>query len=302
MQPKLEGYAAAVVDALDASALQRTVSQLESLDSTVATHSDLHAALTDTAIAAPVRSAVMRDLLSGKVDEDVVRLASYAAKVSAGQEVPAAISDLVHYVVVRSRPEPYAHHILSLLASRKRVAGYADAVLEGVSTDDFGGIEDDLFRWSRTVEATPELRRVLVDRDAALDSRLELTRALLEGKVSATSLQLALYVIRGGRPRDVVGTLDYLVDYIAAARQWRVARVWSARELDDASRASLVASLRTITGHDVELQVSEDATLLGGVLVQVGDLRLDATTKGRLGALRDALIAHPPTELQLNSN
>jgi len=92
------------------------------------------------------------------------------------------------------------------------------------------------------------------------------------------------------------------VDYVAQARNWRVARVFSARPLDDASQQSLIESLRTITGHSVDLQIVEDPTLLGGVLVQVGDLRLDATTKGRLGALRDALVAHAPAELQLNSN
>lgn len=302
MQPKLEGYAAAVIDTLDDSTRLRVVNQLESIDATVATHSDLHAALTDTAISAAARSAVLRDLLSGKVDEDVVRLAAYAAKVSAGQEVPAALSDLTHYAVTRSRPEDHAPAILSLLSSRKRVAGFADAVLESVSTDDFGGVEDDLFRWARTIEANPELRRVLVDRDAPLASRLEVTTALIGTKVSSTALRLAQYVIRGGRPRDVVGTLDYLVDYVAQARNWRVARVFSARPLDDASQQSLIESLRTITGHSVDLQIVEDPTLLGGVLVQVGDLRLDATTKGRLGALRDALVTHAPAELQLNSN
>jgi hypothetical protein len=35
----------------------------------------------------------------------------------------------------------------------------------------------------------------------------------------------------GGRPRDVVGTLDYLVNYVAQSRDWRVARVHTAREL-----------------------------------------------------------------------
>ena len=43
-------------------------------------------------------------------------------------------------------------------------------------------------------------------------------QALLGDKVDAITLALARFVIRGGRARDVVGTLDYLVDYVAKAR------------------------------------------------------------------------------------
>jgi F-type H+-transporting ATPase subunit delta len=301
MLPKLEGYTAAVVSSLSDDELRAAVTQLESVDATIQTRGDLRAALTDTAISASARSAVLRELLTGKVDDIVVRVAAYAARVSAGQDLPSVLSDLTFNVLAHSRPEPYVAPPLSLLSARKRVAGYADAILEQLDSEKFVDVEDDLFRWARTIESNLELRRILVDRDAPLDSRTSLVRTLLAGKVSDASLLLALYVIEGGRPRDVVGTLDYLVDYIARARDWRVARVWSARALDDDAKAALVESLIVITGHPVELQVVEDPDLLGGVLIQVGDLRLDATTKGRLGALHDSIAAGTSGEL-LNRN
>jgi len=99
-----------------------------------------------------------------------------------------------------------------------------------------------------------------------------------------------------------VGTLDYLVDYVAKVRDWRVARVHTARALDQASQAELVASLAALTGKNVELQIAEDAALLGGVIVEVGDLRLDASIKGRLGSLRDAVSAGRVFESTLVSN
>ncbi len=301
MLAKLEGYAAALVGTVSDDDLQRAVKQLESVDAMIQTRGDLRAALTDTAISPVARAAVLRELLSGKVDDLVVRLAAYAARVSAGQDLPSVLSDLTYNIVAHARHEPYVHTQLSLLAARKRVAGFADAILEDLETDQFVNIEDDLFRWARTIEANLELRRILVDRDAPLESRTQLVRSLLSGKVSDASLKLALFVIEGGRPRDVVGTLDYLVDYTAKARDWRVARVWSARALDDEAKAALIQSLIVITGHPVELQIVDDPSLLGGVLIQVGDLRLDATTKGRLGALHDSIAAGTSGEL-LNRN
>jgi len=297
MLPKLEGYASAVIGALADAERQRVAEQLEAVDTAVQTRADLRAALSDTAMSSEVRSAVLRDLLTGRVDATTVELASYAARVAPGQDLTATLADLTHYAILRTRPESYVPANLSLLDARRRISGYADAVLERLPVEDFSNVEDDLFRWARTVEANPELRRVLVDRDAALESRVQLTRTLLAGKVHVASLELALYVVEGGRPRDVVGSLDYLVDYTARARDWRVARVRTARALDDASRASLVASLETISGHSVELQIVEDPSLLGGVLVEIGDLRLDATTRGRLAFLRDTIVGTVDTEL-----
>ncbi len=302
MQPKLEGYSAAVLTALTDSDRLTVAQELEQVNALVETRSDLRAALTDTAIASPVRAAVVRDLLTTKVSDVVVRLASYAAAASPAQDVPKTFAELAHYALVRSRPETHVPAGLSLLDARRRVGGYADAILEDLPVSAFGAIEDDLFRWARTIESNTDLRRVLVNRDATVESRLEITRRLLEGKVAAPSLSLALYVIEGGRPRDVVGTLDYLVDYTAQARNWRVARVHSARDLDESSQTQLVNALRTITGHEVQLQVVLDPSLLGGVLVEVGDLRLDATTKGRLGALREEFDINAVHDLQLHHN
>jgi F-type H+-transporting ATPase subunit delta len=99
-----------------------------------------------------------------------------------------------------------------------------------------------------------------------------------------------------------VGTLDYLVNYVARARDWRVARVHTARALNESSQDQLVHSLSALTGKSVELQIADEPDLLGGVLVEIGDLRLDATTKGRLGALRDVVSSGRILESAVNRN
>ena len=60
-----------------------------------------------------------------------------------------------------------------------------------------------------------------------------------------------------------MASLDWLVEQAAEARGWRVARVRSARPLDDDERRSLAQALQRVTGQPVELQVTEDAALLG---------------------------------------
>jgi F-type H+-transporting ATPase subunit delta len=289
MLPKVQGFVAAVLGPLGQGDLSTVAREIREFDSLVRSRNDIHDVLTDTSIANIARGNIVHELLNGKVHPSTLRLLSYVAVHSPAQHVPKEIDELVHAAHRLSEGLVDEVPSLSLLEARRRVGGFADAHLEDVSTDNFTGIEDDLFRWARYVEANGALRRELVDRDAPLQARISLTTELLSGKVSATALALATYVIVGGRPRDVVGTLDFLVDYVAKSRDWRVARVFTARAMDNQTREQLTASLRAVSGKNVELEVAEDPSLLGGVLVEMGDLRVDATTRGRLGSLRDAV-------------
>jgi F-type H+-transporting ATPase subunit delta len=96
--------------------------------------------------------------------------------------------------------------------------------------------------------------------------------------------------VRGGRARDIVPTLDALVEDAARARGWRVARVQSADRVDDAQRESLGQALGRLTGGPVELQVTINPQLLGGVVVQVGDLLVDGTARHRLNELKEHVL------------
>ena len=302
MLPKLEGFTAALLGSLEASVLATVVSDLSSVEQTILSRADLRGVLTDTSITGTVRGQIVRDLLTNKVNASTLRLSVFAASSVPAQEVPHAFSELVAVALSYKEMGVFTPANLGLMNARKRVGGFADALLENLETSQFATIEAELFTWARTIEGNLALRRVLLDRDAHVASRVGTVEQLLGSKVHTVTLSLARYVIEGGRPRDVVGTLDYLVDYVAKARDWRVARVYTARALDAQSQSQLVASLSALTGKSVELQIAEDASLLGGVVVDVGDLHLDATTRGRLGVLHDAVASGRLYESSLSGN
>jgi F-type H+-transporting ATPase subunit delta len=53
---------------------------------------------------------------------------------------------------------------------------------------------------------------------------------------------------------------------------------------------SLERSLEARTGMDIELKTDVDPSLMGGVLVRIGDTVLDGTVKGNLERLREQLL------------
>jgi F-type H+-transporting ATPase subunit delta len=286
VNPALQGYSAAVAEGAGQAALGGMEADLEAIEQLVLANDQLRAALTDTAVPGPARRAVVLDLLDGKVTPAARRLAAYAAGVVSAPEVATAlgwVSTRVRHLAEGQDDEPG----LSLMQSRQRVGGYATAVHEDMGTAELESMEDDLFRFARIVASTPALRSALADRDLDVSARQGLVTQLLEGKVPPTTLQLTRYAVTGGRARDIVGTLEFLVELTAQARGWRIARVVAAAPIEDAQRSELADSLGHLAGAPVELQVEVDASLLSGALIRIGDLQVDATARGRIDALRE---------------
>jgi len=302
MNAALMGYAAAVLDGLDDAARRTVADELTALEGVVVADAVLRSALSDTSIARGQRRAVLTEILAPKISPAATRIAAYAAFSSSAQDVPASISEGAHRARTYAEDGAIEEPPLSVLAARNRVAGYAAAVLEDQPVSTLEGVEDELFAWSIAVENSSELRRVLTNRDLTGIARALIVTELLGDKVHPVTARLSAYAVLGGRPRDLLGTLGWLVDHVAEERGWRVARVRTAREIDPESRERLTASLHSLVGSPVELEVAADETLLGGVLVEVGDLRVDATIRGRLDALRDHLTSDRPMERSFDTS
>ncbi len=289
MNPALQGYAAAVLGGV--ADPRETADELEAVDALVRDNTALFMALTDTALPAPARRAVLRELLEGRVSTPVARAAAYTAGAIGAPEVPAALS----WLAMRARhladgvtvEDPQLGH----LEARARVGGFAAALFEDQPTATLEEVEDELFRFSRTVADTPALRSALGNRDLPVEVRQSVVHDLLGGRAQPLTVRLVDYAVAGGRARDVVGTLQWLVEETARARGWRVAKVRSARSVEGQSRDQLAESLTNVTGTPVELQVTVDPRLLAGVVVEVGDLRVEASAQGRLDRLREHITS-----------
>jgi F-type H+-transporting ATPase subunit delta len=297
VNPALQGYLAAMEEALAADGgLADAGAQLHAFADVVEGNNALLLAVNDGSVPVPARRAVLDRLLAGKVRPEVGRLVHQAVSVVPAGDLVTSFRWLGNRLVqAEARPaaatEPFDEDVLGRLGSRNRVSGYAAAVFESCTVADLEEIEDQLFRFARTVEANRRLRHALGDRDLPVAVRQDVIAQLLGGKVLAATVRLASYAARGGRARDIVATLDTLVEDAAKARGWRVARVAAADTVGDDQQRDLSDALAHLTGNPVDLQVTVDPLLLGGVVVQVGDLLVDSSTRHRLDELKEHVLA-----------
>jgi F-type H+-transporting ATPase subunit delta len=170
------------------------------------------------------------------------------------------------------------------------VRGYAAAIFEVAKAEGIlETVEDELFRFARTVEAEPKLREALRDINLPPERRAEAVRELLGKKANQHTINLIQFIVQSGRIRDLTAIVDALVEKAAAERSKAVAEVRTAVPLDPNQRENLKAAIAKATGLDVELKVIVDSSVLGGLLVRVGDQIFDGTVRRRLQSARENL-------------
>lgn len=172
----------------------------------------------------------------------------------------------------------------------ERVEGYATALFEVASAEGtLGDVEDELFRFARTLEGNDELRTTLTDASLPASRRQQIVEDLLGPRAQPLTTALVSFVVGAGRGSDLPAIIDRLVTRAAAARRHEVAEVRSVVELTDDQRERLAAALSNATGKQVEVKVIIDPSILGGLVAQVGDTVIDGSVRHRLNQLRERL-------------
>jgi F-type H+-transporting ATPase subunit delta len=193
-----------------------------------------------------------------------------------GSRVSAATVEIVSGLVrsrwSRTRDLPDAIETLAVLAEMiaAELAGEADDV------------EDELFRFGRIVESRSQLREALRSQVLPDENKVALISALLEGRVTPTTVRLVTELVVHPRGRTPEAAISEYGKVAAQHRQRAIARVTTAVVLSDDERDRLQSALAAMYGRDVHLDV-------GGVVVQVGDEVLDGSIAGRLADARRRL-------------
>jgi F-type H+-transporting ATPase subunit delta len=134
-----------------------------------------------------------------------------------------------------------------------------------------------------------EVRRVLENSRVSQEPKMSLIAAALSD-LPALPLNLARLLVRKNRTALAPEIAAQFEQLIEAQRGVSRARAVTAVPMADAERDSLARRLREQTGREVLLETEVDPELLGGVVVQIGDRLIDASTRARLRALRESLI------------
>ncbi len=163
------------------------------------------------------------------------------------------------------------------------------------------GVEDGMLEeWRGLVE--------LLDRDLGLEAVLasplvnsEEKRQLLEKGFRGRASDLFVDTLQVLRGKGRLGLLRFVAvafhDAWMASKNQVEVRVTSAVPLTPELRESLVSAASGFSGREAHLVEKVDAALLGGLVVRVGDQKLDDSVLWELEYLQQAFLARASREL-----
>jgi F-type H+-transporting ATPase subunit delta len=152
----------------------------------------------------------------------------------------------------------------------------------------------DFDAWSDAVEALADLtaQRSFVDAlqaDGMLDERFQsIVRRVVPG---IGSKQMNFFRLLRQKSRLGLGAsiASFFRELLDEERGILRAEVTSAMPLDDDQRQRLLDKLARDTGKQVALEVRVDPSIIGGIIVRIGDRMVDGSIRNRLRSLRTQL-------------
>ena len=110
----------------------------------------------------------------------------------------------------------------------------------------------------------------------------------VNGALEEARVRQAVALLIEKKPRGYFGTLQEFQRLVKLDVNSRSARVESAVALSEAQQQEVRASLGRLKGADVEGEFTEDADLIGGMRVKLGDDVYDGSVKTRLSRLAES--------------
>jgi F-type H+-transporting ATPase subunit delta len=174
--------------------------------------------------------------------------------------------------------------------SDARIEGYARGMFEIARAEGtLDEVEDELFRFARSLENNEPLRSTLSNELLPAASRQALVEDLLGTRATRTTTQLVSFIVGLGHGSELPEIIDSLIQRAAGLRDQVVAEVRTAVELTPDQETRLAAALANATGKNVSLKPIVDPSVLGGVLATVGDTVIDGSVRTRLEQLKSRL-------------
>lgn len=175
---------------------------------------------------------------------------------------------------------------------------YADALLR---VADGAGLADEVREEMDTLGTLqterPAFHDFLVNRGIEEDERRDSLESMFRGRLSDVTVNFLQVLNRKERSALLPAVVAAYRDAHDRLRRRVEVRVTSARPLSDDQRGRLAAAIRRRTGMDARFDETVDASLLGGMVVQIGDAKTDGSAATRLHNLSEALLARASREI-----
>ena len=150
-------------------------------------------------------------------------------------------------------------------------------------------VREQLAELAAAMETSPELEAFLANPQLAPGATASVLEVVTTGAYPGVRkfVRPGASTGRAGQLRAIAEELESIVDQ----EQGRLSvELTTAYQLADDEAKAIVAKIEQASGRTVEASRSVDPNLIGGMILQAGSFRVDASVRGRLDRLRRELV------------
>lgn len=169
---------------------------------------------------------------------------------------------------------------------------FADVVMKKSNLLDSARMLQELHGIEALFKESDQFRRVMENPSIPGDRKLAVLDAVAMRLVTTRQVRNFVAVLTDHRRLPLFSEILKQLERELDERQgFAEAQVTSARPLSESQKQMLEAEIAQLTGKQVRARYEEDASLLGGAVVQVGSTIYDGSVKGQLDRIKEQLVA-----------
>lgn len=121
--------------------------------------------------------------------------------------------------------------------------------------------------------------------------KLQVIDNVFRGRVSGELANLLSIIVSKERYKELNPVFDYFTDRVKEQKKIGVAYVTAAVELSESQKNAVRAKLLETGGYrEMEMHYSTDSSLIGGMVIRIGDRVVDSSIRTKLDGLTKQLL------------
>ena len=164
---------------------------------------------------------------------------------------------------------------------------YGDALFElALEQQELDSIAEQVDVLAQTFAENPELLKLLTHPKISKEEKISVIENIFKGRFSDNIVGFLVIITEKDRGAEIEGILNYFKAKVREYKKIGVARVTSAVELSADQKARVEEKLLQQTSYEsFEVDYSVDASLIGGMVIRIGDRVVDSSIRTKLDTM-----------------
>lgn len=141
------------------------------------------------------------------------------------------------------------------------------------------------------LDANPEFDGLMKHPGISKQEKMQVVSEVFRGKTSQELSNFLEIVVSKERYGDIRAVFQYFIDRVKEVEKIGVAYVTTPMELGDSQKEKVQQRLLETSGYKtMEMHYSVDASLIGGMVIRIGDRVVDSSIRSKLDELTKQLL------------